>query len=203
MNDHHPQVLWDHELPSIQEPTSWLWHGLLARGNLTLLTAVSKSGKTTLLSLLLARRHQGGTLAGLAVQPGKTDRYPFFSFLIQKALKDGAHDAALDHVNEAERIDCAHNEGKRRNDYELRRAQVHAGRGEIDAAQDVYQRLIERTPTNFRVRGQAAETMLALKQSDRALMFAEDGLAAARQANDRDSEHYLTELAEAAKRQRG
>jgi hypothetical protein len=31
-----------------------------------------KLGKTTLLSLLLSRRKQGGTLAGLAVKPGKT-----------------------------------------------------------------------------------------------------------------------------------
>jgi hypothetical protein len=50
----------------------WLWHGFLARGNITLLTGPWKGGKTTLLSMLLARRHAGGTLAGLAVQPGKT-----------------------------------------------------------------------------------------------------------------------------------
>jgi len=37
-----------------------------------LLIAMSKSGKTTLLSMLLAPRHQGGPLAGLAVEPGKT-----------------------------------------------------------------------------------------------------------------------------------
>jgi hypothetical protein len=44
--------------------------------------------------------------------------------------------------------------------------------------------------------------MLTLKQAERALRFAEDGLAAARQRGDRDSEQYLQELAEAAKRQK-
>jgi len=73
MNDQFPHEIWDHELTACQQPAAdWLWHGLLARGNMTLLTAMNKSGKTTLLSLLLSRRKHGGTLAGLAVQPGKT-----------------------------------------------------------------------------------------------------------------------------------
>jgi hypothetical protein len=68
-----PQEIWDHEIAAKQEPpTEWLWHGMLARGSSTLLTGMWKSGKTTLLSLLLAQRKQGGTLAGLAVKPGKT-----------------------------------------------------------------------------------------------------------------------------------
>src|SRR5262249_32904691 len=68
-----PQELWDQNLMAAdQEGSDWLWHGLLARGHVTLLTGLWKTGKTTLLSLLLARRKQGGSLAGLAVQPGKT-----------------------------------------------------------------------------------------------------------------------------------
>ena len=55
-----------------EPPVDWLWQGLLARGNVTLLTSLWKSGKTTLLAHLLARRKQGGTLAGLAVAAGKT-----------------------------------------------------------------------------------------------------------------------------------
>src|SRR5262245_51889749 len=51
-------------------PTSWLWHGVLAPGKLTLLTSLWKSGKTTLLAHLLARRRQGGEFLGLAVAPG-------------------------------------------------------------------------------------------------------------------------------------
>jgi tetratricopeptide (TPR) repeat protein len=147
--------------------------------------------------------HFAGVLVARPVQPSKPDRYPYFSFLIQKALKEGAGEEALDRVNEGERIDCEFNGGKRRNEYELRRAQVHAGRGEVDAAQDVFQRLIERTPTNLRVRGQAAETMLSLKQPVKALKFAEEGLTAARQANDRDSEQYLMELVSAAQKMTG
>jgi tetratricopeptide (TPR) repeat protein len=136
-------------------------------------------------------------------RPDKTDRFPLFTFLTQHALKNGQPDAALDYVNEGERVDCEQNEGRRRNDYELRRGQVHVKRGEADTAADVFQRLIERVPDELKYRGSAAEAMLTLKQAERALRFAEDGLAVARQRGDRDSEHYLQELAEAAKRQLG
>ena len=51
-------------------PPPWLWHGYIGPGKVTLLTSQWKSGKTTLLSLLLARMRQGGTLAGLPVSPG-------------------------------------------------------------------------------------------------------------------------------------
>ena len=45
--------------------------------------------------------------------------------------------------------------------------------------------------------------MLTLKQPAKALEFAEQGAAAAKQAKDRDSEQYLLELAAAAKKQLG
>jgi hypothetical protein len=45
--------------------------GYLAPGNVTLLTSQCKSGKFTLLSVLLARLKTGGLLAGLPVAPGK------------------------------------------------------------------------------------------------------------------------------------
>src|SRR5262249_692479 len=51
-------------------PSRWLWHGLLGSGKLTLLTSLWKSGKTTLLAHLLARRRHGGDFLGLAVVPG-------------------------------------------------------------------------------------------------------------------------------------
>jgi hypothetical protein len=54
---------------SIEPP--WLWHGYLAPGLITLLTGLWKSGKTTLLAVLLARLKAGGTLAGRTVAPGK------------------------------------------------------------------------------------------------------------------------------------
>jgi hypothetical protein len=58
---------------------NWLWHGYLAAGQLTLLTSLWKSGKTTLLAVLLSRMKEGseaepGTpqqLLGLPVQPAK------------------------------------------------------------------------------------------------------------------------------------
>jgi hypothetical protein len=52
-------------------PLTWLWHGYLGPGKVTLLTSQWKSGKTTLLSLLLARMQHGGQLLGLAVAAGK------------------------------------------------------------------------------------------------------------------------------------
>ena len=51
--------------------TDWVWHGYLAAGHVTLLTSQWKCGKTTLLSVLLARLGPGGTLAGRAVRAGK------------------------------------------------------------------------------------------------------------------------------------
>ncbi len=147
--------------------------------------------------------HFARQLIGRPPRPEQPDRFPWYSYLSQHALKSGDKDAALDYVNEGEKDDCEHNEGRRRNDYELRRGQVHVKRGEADAAADVFQRLIERAPNNFRYRGSAAEAMLSLKQGARALRFAEEGIAAARHANDRDSEQYLQELAAAAKKQMG
>jgi AAA domain len=53
--------------PAQQE---WLWDGYLAPGNVTLLTSQWKSGKTTLLAVLLERLRAGGPLAGRPVRPG-------------------------------------------------------------------------------------------------------------------------------------
>lgn len=49
----------------------WLWDGYLARRCITLLTSQWKTGKTTLLALLLSRMESGGTLAGRAVSAGE------------------------------------------------------------------------------------------------------------------------------------
>ncbi len=137
-------------------------------------------------------------------RPERPDRFPWYAYLTQHALKNGQLDAALDYINEGERVDCEQNEGRRRNDYELRRGQVHVKRGEADAAADVFQRLIERAPDELKHRGRRpADAMLSLKQPARALKFAEDGLTAARQRGDRDTEQYLQELAAAARKQMG
>lgn len=65
-------LLWGGDsLNTSSDGTHWLWHGYLARGALTLLTSQWKSGKTTLVSLLLARMQTGGDLAGAPLLPAK------------------------------------------------------------------------------------------------------------------------------------
>jgi tetratricopeptide (TPR) repeat protein len=147
--------------------------------------------------------HFAQAMVARPTQPGKADRFPYVSFLVTKALAEGDTDAALSLIDEGTRIDCESNEGRRRDDYELRRANVHVKRGEAEQAEDVFGRLIQRSPRNFKVRGQAAEAMLQLKQPAKARKFAEEGAAEARKANDRDADNYLNDLASAAKRQGG
>jgi AAA domain len=71
-----PQTLtpiqWNYERPQVAPATQWIWPGLLAAGNLTLLTSVWKAGKTTLVSLLLDRRREGGLLLNREVAAGGT-----------------------------------------------------------------------------------------------------------------------------------
>jgi hypothetical protein len=65
--------IWADAIPSESaQPPDWIWQGLIARRNVTLLTSQWKSGKTTLLCVLLSLRVAGGALGGLAVRPGRT-----------------------------------------------------------------------------------------------------------------------------------
>jgi hypothetical protein len=68
-----PPLLWgpDELIAAAGPPAGWLWHGLLAPGAVTLLTALWKLGKTTLASVLLARMKAGGQLAGLSLAAGQ------------------------------------------------------------------------------------------------------------------------------------
>jgi hypothetical protein len=50
----------------------WIWEGVIAENAITLLSAPEKTGKSTLVSLLLDRRRQGGPLLGRTVRPGRT-----------------------------------------------------------------------------------------------------------------------------------
>lgn len=50
---------------------NWLWHGYLMPGQITLLTAMWKTGKTTLLAGLLAKMKSGGEYCGRYVKPGR------------------------------------------------------------------------------------------------------------------------------------
>lgn len=58
---------WGRDLDEQPDDLAWLWDGYLAPGNLTLLTSQWKSGKTTLISILLSRLREGGQLAGLSI----------------------------------------------------------------------------------------------------------------------------------------
>jgi hypothetical protein len=59
-------------LRSLNQPMYWIWDGLVAHDVITVLSAPEKTGKTTLLALLLDRRRQGGQLLGRTVRPGRT-----------------------------------------------------------------------------------------------------------------------------------
>jgi tetratricopeptide (TPR) repeat protein len=133
----------------------------------------------------------------------RPDRSPWYFYLIKRALAEGNTDEALSTLDEGERADCEHNEGQRRNDFELRRGQVHTRRGEADLAHQVFASLLERVPSNLDYQGTATEAMLSLRQGARALQFAEEGLAKARQQNNRDSEERFLDLVAAAKKQGG
>jgi len=65
-----PTPLGTADLDRAAVPIRWLWHGLLAPGQITLFTSQWKTGKTTLVSLLLSRRASGRPLAGLTVAAG-------------------------------------------------------------------------------------------------------------------------------------
>ncbi len=64
------QLLKLHQLAPEMEP-DWLWDGYLAAGQITLFTALRNSGKTTLVSHLLAQRNQGGVLLGQKIESGR------------------------------------------------------------------------------------------------------------------------------------
>ncbi len=130
----------------------------------------------------------------------RPDRFPWYGHLVQLALAEGNVQAALDYLSQGEQADGQHNDGKRRNDYQLRRGQVLAKKGDIEQAQEVFDQLIARVPSKLRWRGSAAEAMLSAKQGPRALRFAQEGLAQARKQNDRDSEQYFLELVSAAQK---
>jgi hypothetical protein len=130
----------------------------------------------------------------------RPDRFPWFDFLVKAALSEGDTLAALQRLDEAERADAEANAGKRADDYQLRRAQVHAKRGEADAAAALFDTVLARSPKELRFAATAAESMLSQRNKAHALRFAETGLARSREQNNRDSEQHFMELVAAAKK---
>jgi tetratricopeptide (TPR) repeat protein len=143
------------------------------------------------------------TLISRPPPAGHTDRFACYAFLAQQALTEGNKDDALNFVNQGEKDDGEHNQGQRQNDYELKRAQIHVKRAEASQAEEVFQRVIDRAPSEMKYRVYATEGMLSLRQGAAAVRFAEAGLAEARKKNDRDSEQHFQELLGAAKKQGG
>ena len=121
-------------------------------------------------------------------RPERPDRWVWFNHLMQLARRPAISTRLLQYVDEGEKDDCEHNQGQRRNDYELRRAQLQCKHGSYDDAQGTFDRLIARMPSELRYQGSAAEAMLSARQGKRALQYAEKGLAGARQQNNRDME---------------
>jgi hypothetical protein len=62
-----PTGFWGDRLDQEAPAVPWLWDGYVAPKQVTILTSQWKSGKTTLLSILLSRFKEGGVLADLAV----------------------------------------------------------------------------------------------------------------------------------------
>jgi hypothetical protein len=59
------EPIWSSDLGLGDEPkVDWIWQGYIAPGNVTLFTGLWKSGKTTLLAMLLARRNPAFKPAG-------------------------------------------------------------------------------------------------------------------------------------------
>jgi tetratricopeptide (TPR) repeat protein len=133
--------------------------------------------------------------------PAKPDRYPFFAALIAGALSEGDTAAALKAAEDGARYDAEHNDGKRANDFALKKGQLHARRGEADASANEFEGLIARNPDEPKFYISATEAMLSAKQGAKALHFAEQGLAKARSSGNRDLEGACLELSEAARRQ--
>ena len=68
-----PELLPFAELARRSHPAvRWLWQGYLAAGNVTLFTSQWKTGKTTLLGVLLSKFVRGGEVGGLPVVAGRT-----------------------------------------------------------------------------------------------------------------------------------
>jgi tetratricopeptide (TPR) repeat protein len=136
----------------------------------------------------------------LIALPGQRDRFPWYAHLVKTATFNRDFDKAIEYINEGQRTDQAHNQGHHNIDFELRRAQVDIKRGELDQGQAIFDRLIGASPDDLRLTTSATEAMLSANEAARALRYARQGLAKARQRKDGDSEAHFRELISAADR---
>jgi len=134
-------------------------------------------------------------------EPTRTDRYPFYACLITAAVSESDLPGALARADAGNEYDQTHNNGKRVNEFGLRKAQLLSRKGDFDAAVLEFERILNRNPDEPKFYINAIEAMLSAKQGARALSFAEKAIAKARALNNRDFEGACQELSEAAKKQ--
>jgi tetratricopeptide (TPR) repeat protein len=128
------------------------------------------------------------------------DRYPFYNHLVKQAKEAGQMDDVLQLLKEGEAADEATNEGNRRGDYAISLGRILAQSGDLAKSAETFRLAISASPNNLNIYGPAAETMLGKKAGKDALTFAEQGLAKAREQNNRDAEQQFLELQAAAKK---
>jgi hypothetical protein len=152
-------------------------------------------------AMRLDARELAGQFGRLLIdRQGMGDRFPLFNQLVQQAGENDDFADALDLIDRGLKHDCEHNEGRRRNEYELKRAQVFLKAKQPDEAHGVFQKLLERIPSNLDVLGTATEGMLSARKGPYAVTFAEQGVRQAKAKGDRDRVGYFEELLAAAKR---
>lgn len=143
------------------------------------------------------------TLVARPAEPERNDRYNFYSYLILRELTDGEPSKGLELAEAGKKFDAEHNSGARADEFDLRRGQVHAKLGQVDQAGEIFRGLFERSPEKAKIRIEAVETLIRLKQGKLARELAEAGLEVARERNDGDSQEAFTELAAAARKAGG
>ena len=130
----------------------------------------------------------------------KPDRYTLYACLMTAAVAEGHSAAAVQLARDGAAYDSTNNAGKRATEYGLRAAAVLLKSGDATAAASEFESLIARTPEDGNLYVKAAEAMLGAKQGQRAVAFAEQGLAKAKEFGSRDLEGACRELLNAAKR---
>jgi len=132
--------------------------------------------------------------------PARPDRYPLYAAAITGASVAGELARAVELAEQGEKYDADHNGGARAIDYGLKKAQLFVKMKDADRAVAAFDAVIEKHPEEGKFYTTAAEEMLRLKNGAKALYFAEKGLAAAKEQNNRDLEGHCLELIEAARK---
>ncbi len=104
------------------------------------------------------------TIIERPVDGGRADLFPFFKQLIDQGQSRADWEAALRLADEGLKADAQRNGGMRQGDYEIRRAQLLAKKGDAEKSAEAFEAIIARVPGELKYRGTAAEAMLSLRQ---------------------------------------